>query len=119
MHQLTFRPHYSGRKPRRGLTSQKSPSCPACWRTAAWLQCPERANIQGCFFLHSGQSQSHLDEETGLVTVVTGDAMKKKKKKQPIDGDANADGNGGRARSGDGLITDAHYSDGSHSLQFK
>lgn len=41
------------------------------------------------------------------------------KKKQPIDGDANADGNGGRARSGDGLITDTDYSDGSHSLQFK
>lgn len=30
------------------------------------------------FFLHLGQSQSHLDEETGLVTDVTGDAIKKK-----------------------------------------
>lgn len=30
------------------------------------------------FFLHSCQSQSYLDEETGLITDVTGDAIKKK-----------------------------------------
>lgn len=62
IHQLTFHPRYCGRKPRRGPTFQKSPSCPACWRTAAWLQCPDR---EESFFGWGGGDGLMVDTDYG------------------------------------------------------